>query len=133
MTTPLLEGRCLCGAVRWQCLHRPGSATACNCTACRRYGTLWGSGHEGVDVEVFGVTRSHVRGESLGFHFCPECGCMAYWRGLALGEDGRRRLGFNLRLCEPDAVADIPVQHFDGLDTWDDLPDDGCRVRNLWF
>ena len=39
----------------------------------------------------------------------------------------------NLRLAEPQAVATIPIDHFDGLDTWEDLPADGRCVKDLWF
>jgi hypothetical protein len=42
-------------------------------------------------------------------------------------------LSVNLRLAEPEAVARIPVDHFDGLDTFDDLPRDGRCVRDYWF
>lgn len=31
------------------------------------------------------------------------------------------------------AVADIPLDHFDGLDTFEDLPSDGRCVRDMWF
>ena len=133
METHALEGSCLCGAVRWQCRDLPTSATACNCTACRRYGTLWGYGHEGEDVALAGPTKGYVRGKALAFHFCPECGCLAYWRGLQPNAEGRLRVGFNLRLAEPEAVAHLPIDHFDGLDTWDDLPQDGRCIRDLWF
>jgi hypothetical protein len=30
-------------------------------------------------------------------------------------------------------VADLPIDHFDGLNTFDDLPRDGRCVRDLWF
>ena len=43
----MLEGSCLCGAVRWHYDDFPESATACNCSACRRYGALWAYGYEG--------------------------------------------------------------------------------------
>ena len=39
-----------------------------------------------------------MRGSSLGFHFCPECGCVAYWRSLEPDKEGRRRIAVNLRL-----------------------------------
>jgi hypothetical protein len=41
-------------------------------------------------------------------------------------------MGFNLRLAEPGAVADIPVRHFDGFDTWEGVYD-GRRVKDMWF
>jgi hypothetical protein len=38
-----------------------------------------------------------------------------------------------VRLADPEAVADLPIDHFDGLNTFDDLTRDGCCVRDLWF
>jgi hypothetical protein len=130
---PMLEGSCLCGSVRWQYRDMPKSATACSCTACRRYGVLWAYGYEGDDVHLSGATKAYVRANSLGFHFCPECGCVAYWRGLEPDHEGRRRVAVNLRLAEPGPIAQVPIRHFDGLDKWQDLPQDGRRVRDLWF
>jgi hypothetical protein len=129
----MLEGSCHCGAVKWRFDAVPGSATACNCTVCRRYGVLWAYGYEGEGVAVSGATKAYVRGDEIGFHFCPECGCVAYWRSLRLDAQGRRRIAVNLRLSEPEPVAGIPVDHFDGLDKWVDLPSDGRCVRDLWF
>ena len=48
-------------------------------------------------------------------------------------QEGRRRIAVNLRLAEPDAVAKIPIDHFDGLDTFEDLPRDGRCVADYWF
>ncbi|WP_439898055.1 GFA family protein [Aquabacterium humicola] len=36
----MLRGSCHCGAVQWRFDGEPESATACNCTVCRRCGTL---------------------------------------------------------------------------------------------
>ena len=38
-----------------------------------------------------------------------------------------------LRLAPPDAVAHLMIDHFDGLDSFDDLPSDGRCVREMWF
>lgn len=129
----MIEGTCLCGAVRWTFRDLPESATACNCTACRRYGCLWAYGWEGEDADVTGVTTSYARGKALTFHFCPTCGCVTHYRALRLEEDGRRKFVVNLRMAEPDAIAGIPIAHFDGLDSFDDLPMDGRCVKDLWF
>lgn len=130
----MIQGSCHCGAVQWRFDAMPESATACNCTACRRYGALWAYDHEGEGIHVSGPTKAYVRGKSLGFHFCPECGCIAYWRALQADAQGRRRIAVNLRLAtEPGPVADLPIDHFDGLDQWEDLPRDGRCVRDLWF
>lgn len=74
-----------------------------------------------------------MRGTVIEFHFCPHCGCVGFWRAREAGEDGRRRVAVNLRLAEPEAVAHIPIDRFDGLDTFDDLPRDGRCVRDYWF
>ena len=36
-------------------------------------------------------------------------------------------------LAPPESVADLKIDHFDGLVTFDDLPADGRCVRDLWF
>jgi len=130
----MIEGACHCGAVRWRFEGTPDGATACSCTVCRRYGVLWIYGHEGEEINVSGETRVYTRGERhLSFHFCPECGCVAWWRSNHPGKDGRRRIAVNIRLAEPDAVADLPIDHFDGLTTFTDLPRDGRCVADYWF
>jgi hypothetical protein len=130
----MLEGACLCGAVRWKLEGRIDSATACNCTACRRYGALWAYGHDGEDLWVTGETEAYLRGERLlGFHFCKACGCVTHWRGQRAMPDGRWRAAVNLRLAEPGEVASIPVRRFDGFGTYRDLPEDGRCVADLWF
>jgi hypothetical protein len=42
---------------------------------------------------------------------------VAFWRGLQKDERGKNRIAVNLRLLEPTAVAHIPIDHFDGLET----------------
>lgn len=111
----------------------PESATACNCTACRRYGVLWAYGYEGEDITVSGPTTAYVRGRSLSFNFCPQCGGVTHWRGLQVDEKGRRRIAVNLRMTEPEPIARLPIDHFDGLVNWEDLPRDGRCIADLWF
>ncbi len=129
----MIEGACHCSAVQWQLDEVPDGATACNCTVCRRYGVLWAYDYEGHGIRVSGPTRAYVRGKTTEFHFCPTCGCVAFWRARQLGEDGRRRIAVNLRLTEPDPIARVPIDHFDGLVSFDDLPRDGRCVSDYWF
>jgi hypothetical protein len=129
----MLEGRCHCGEVHWRFERKPDGATACNCTVCRRYGALWIYDYEGQNVHVTGQTASYIRGRAIEFHFCQKCGCVSHWRAQNKDEDGLRRLAVNVRLSEPDTVASIPIDHFDGLDTFDDLPRDGKCVSDYWF
>ena len=130
----MIEGSCHCGRVQWQFDAMPEGATACNCTVCRRYGVLWIYDYEGEGVRVTGETRAYVRGQGLEFRFCPVCGCVACWRALQPNAEGRRRMAVNLRLTDaPEAVAQVPIDHFDGLDRFEDLPRDGRCVSHYWF
>lgn len=69
---------------------------------------------------------------ALEILFCPACAGVLAWRGLRPEPDGRHRMAVNLRLAQPDAVAALPIDHFDGLDTFEDLPPAGRCVRDLW-
>lgn len=130
----MIEGSCHCGAVSWEFDGDPGSATACNCTTCRRYGALWIYDYENERIRVSGPTSTYEReNPSLRYHFCPNCGSVAYWRGVRTNEEGRRRIAVNIRLAEPDVVAHLPIEHFEGLNSFDDLPRDGRRVSDMWF
>ena len=132
----MLEGTCHCGASGWTLAGDPGSVTACNCTLCRRYGALWAYDYEGERITLAGDSATYTRigkaDPALEIHFCKVCGCILSWRALRLESDGRRRMAVNLRLADPDAVAALPIDHFDGLDTFEDLPSDGKCVADLW-
>ncbi|SMY07150.1 GFA family protein [Flavimaricola marinus] len=135
----MLTGTCHCGAVQWRFDGMPESATACSCTICRRYGVLWIYDYEGERITVTGPQTAYLRSDldeddgGITFNFCPTCGCVASWRGVNPQEDGRRRIAVNVRLSEPETVAHLPIRHFDGLETWEDLPDDGRTVAHMWF
>jgi hypothetical protein len=132
----VLTGTCHCGTLQWTFDGVPESATACNCTLCRRYGVLWIYDYEGERIKISGPSRVYTRNRTkpvLEIHFCGGCGCVVCWRGLMLDADGRRRIAVNLRLTEPGPVAHLPIDHFDGLDTFDDLPRDGRCVADMWF
>ena len=128
----MINGSCHCGSVSWQLDSLPTSATACNCTVCRRYGVLWAYGFENEDITVTGDTGIYKPGSHIGFHFCKFCGCVAYWRMLSLDESDRRRIAVNLRLTDPARMSSIAIRRFDGLDSFQDLPDDGKCVVDLF-
>ena len=129
----MIEGVCHCQGVRWSFDGVPASVTACNCTICRRYGALWAYGFDNEGITLSGATTIYAwRNHWLGFHFCSRCGCVAYWRQTQPGKDGRHRVGVNVRLAEPDAVASLPINHHDGLVTHGDFSIDGRRVVDMW-
>lgn len=131
-----LTGTCHCGAAHWEVDGDPGPATMCNCTMCRRLGAMWAYDYENERMRVFGPMRAYRRADKdfpvLEVLFCPTCANVIAWRGKR-EPDGRKRLAVNLRLAEPDLVAHLPIDHFEGLDTFKDLPRDGRCVKDMWF
>jgi hypothetical protein len=133
----MIIGTCHCSSARWTLDGEAGSITACNCTLCRRYGVLWAYDYEGERVHVTGQTNTYINSGNadpdLEILFCPTCACVVAWCGLKIDQAGRRRMAVNIRLAPPDTVADLPIDHFDGLDSYADLPADGRCVRDMWF
>src|SRR5579862_4209987 len=117
----MLTGTCHCGAASWTFEGDPGRVTACNCTLCRRYGALWAYDYVDGRIAVSGPLQSYSRSAkpdpSLEILFCPTCGCVLAWRGLRLTQSGRVRIAVNLRLAEPQDVAGLRLEHYDGLVT----------------
>lgn len=111
--------------------------TACNCSFCSRAGALWIYGHADNDVTLTaakGALLAYVQGDrTLAFLSCRTCGNLLAWRGLQPGEDGRIRCAVNMRLTDPGPVADLPIIHFNGRDSFRRLPRDGRCVRDMWF
>lgn len=128
----MIDGSCHCGAVRWRFDGVPDSATACNCSICRRYGTLWGYGFFDELLVVSGETRTYLWNQKwIEFHFCPTCACVVWWRAAEPGPDGRRYGAVNLRLAiDPAAVQAVPLLHHDTHTDADRL--DGKRVADVW-
>jgi hypothetical protein len=135
MTTKPLEGTCHCGAVKWTYSLPLESLTACNCTLCRRYGALWAYAHLHHGIEASGPTKAYERDRKLnGFHHCVTCGCVMYYLSNHDNEQKQRRMAVNVRMItEPDRIMDLPIDHFEGLETFEDLPRDHRCVRDLWY
>lgn len=131
---PTMIGTCHCGQVGWSIAAAPASVTACNCTLCRRYGVLWAYGYLGHDIEAKGATSIYRRrdGGAINFHFCPTCGCVTHYVAVKPDADGRHWTAVNMRLTDPGAILALPIDHFDGLDTFEDLPSRGHCVSDVW-
>jgi hypothetical protein len=133
----MLTGTCHCGRTHWNLEGDPGSITACNCTLCRRYGALWAYDYMDERIQLVGELSAYRRvgkeKPALEILFCSTCACVLAWRGLLPEHDSRYRVAVNVRLAAPEDVADLAIDHFDGLDTFEDLPGDGRCVRDMWF
>ena len=113
----MLRATCHCGAVAVTLPRAPERITNCNCSICRRYGTLWGYFDE-VEVRIEaapGALQEYVWGrQALAFVRCATCGCITHWRPL---KPDIPRVGVNVRLFEPDVIGPVRIRLLDGADT----------------
>jgi hypothetical protein len=114
----MLTATCHCGAVEVDVPRKPRSLTSCNCSICRRYGTLWAY-YKGADVRVrsaAGAAHGYSWGDkSLRFVRCRTCGCITHWEPVR--RFAGSRVGVNARNFEPGAIEGVRVRRFDGAST----------------
>jgi hypothetical protein len=115
----MLAAICHCGAVRVEVPRRPRSLTNCNCSICRRYGTLWAY-YKASEVRVIGApgaTSEYSWGDkTLRFVRCNTCGCITHWEPILRKEDSR--MGVNARNFEPGSLGSVRIRLLDGASTW---------------
>src|SRR6185369_13159675 len=105
----MLTATCHCGSVRVEIPRRPRSLTQCNCSICRRYGTLWAYYRRRASAVVAprgGLVAFTVRPRGRRFVRCATCGCVTSWE-MKRGPEAW--VGLNARLFDHAAIADVPV------------------------
>jgi hypothetical protein len=118
----MIAGSCHCGAVQLEIPSAPTKLTSCNCSICRRLGTVWAY-YAPADVRITGPTVGYRWGDhALELHHCQTCGCTTHWSPI--GNTDPNRMGIHMRLFDPALIASIPVRRVDGAaDTWAELTD----------
>ncbi len=112
----MIAASCHCGAVHIATPAEPEFVSSCNCSLCRRLGTLWAY-YPADQVSVTGPTVAYVWGDKrIELRHCASCGCTTHWEPI--DRAAIPRIGVNARLMEPDVVAGARVRRFDGADTW---------------
>jgi hypothetical protein len=111
----MVEATCHCGAVKLEVPRAPTELTSCNCSICRRLGTLW-TYFTPSEVRVTGPTATYRWGDKmLDLHRCHTCGCITHWSPV---DPAGQRMGVNARLMDPAIVDAARVRHLDGASTW---------------
>jgi hypothetical protein len=114
----MLSTSCHCGAVKIDVPRSPRSLTNCDCSICRRYGTLWAY-YKKTEVTVTaeaGATSRYAWGrKTLNFVRCNTCGCVTHWEP-AVPERGLR-MGVNARNFEPEQLGQVRIRLLDGAVT----------------
>ncbi len=115
----MLTASCHCGAVRVEIPRRPRQLTSCNCSICRRYGTLWAyfkARDVAVRAKVGALDRYSWGDKSLWFVRCARCGCITHW--IPVRPTAKSRIGVNARNLDREIFESIRVRHLDGASTW---------------
>src|SRR4029079_2118526 len=98
-----VKGACHCGRVSIEVQTAPTQVTSCNCSICRRLGTLWAY-YKPADVRVAGATTTYRWGDkTLDLHRCITCGCVTHWSPLP-ERAPQDRMGINVRLLAPEVL-----------------------------
>jgi hypothetical protein len=113
----MLGGSCHCGAVHIEVPRKPRVLTLCNCSICRRYGTLWAYFNP-KNVRIRrnkGSEAGYAWGDkSIRFARCSTCGCVTHYETTT----NRPRWGVNMRMFAPELLDGVKMELFDGADTW---------------
>ena len=105
------QGSCHCGEIRLTLRETPTDAASCNCSLCRRIGSLWHYCHpDQVTVEGQGVVYRQGDCTLDGWH-CGICGCTTHWQPV---DPAYPRMGVNLRMFDPALWGDLPLRLIDG-------------------
>jgi hypothetical protein len=99
----VLEGGCLCGAVRYRVTGPPASAAICHCATCRRaagaQSVAWATVAAGGFAFTAGRPAEFASSPGVVRTHCPACGTSLTW------SDGSGAIDFTLAsLDDPEAV-----------------------------
>lgn len=110
-----IHGSCHCGKVRYRLDDDPKQAVECNCSICRRKGSLLAfatpetftleTPREELTVYTFNT-------HAIRHQFCKTCGCAPFSEGTT--PDGKQMIAVNLRCVEDLDLAGVEIQPFDG-------------------
>lgn len=115
MAAQMYRGGCQCGAVRYQVTVDLDSTVVCNCSRCRRLGTIMAfttidkfellSGKDATTEYLF---NKHV----IHHLFCSTCGIQSYSHGTR--PDGAEMVAINSRCLDGVDPEQLKPKHFDG-------------------
>ena len=93
-----INGSCDCGRVTLSVPAVPEWIGRCNCSYCRKVGSLMAYYPDDGSVRFEGERGNYIRGDRLiAFRHCPECACSIHWESLG---ESYGRIGVNARLLD---------------------------------
>ena len=110
-----MRGSCHCGKVAYHADITPTEAITCNCSICRRKGSVLAAVpgdkfhlERGADATTVYKFNTH----KIEHHTCATCGCTPFARGA--GRDGKPMVMVNLRCSEDIDITTLKITAFDG-------------------
>ena len=113
----LYQGSCHCGAVAFEVEGEIDGALACNCSMCRRRGSLlWFVARDQLRLRTpEEAAATYTFNKHLIKHrFCATCGIHPYGEGV--DPKGNAMAAINLRCLDGVDLDQVPVHHHHGAD-----------------
>src|SRR5215213_1307960 len=99
-----VSGSCHCGKVRIEVPREPEWLASCNCSICRKLGSLMAYYPDDGSVRVEGETVAYIHGDRMiALRHCPTCACTSHWESTG---ESYGRVGVNARLLDGFAVRE---------------------------
>jgi len=110
------QGSCHCGKVKFETqADLSGEMLSCNCSICKRTGTLLAfvpkSAFKLVSGED-GLTDYQFKSKTIHHLFCSTCGVRSFGRGKM--PDGTEMAAINVRCLDGVDPDKLRVKHYDG-------------------
>ena len=118
-----MKGTCACRRVTVTVARAPEYINFCNCGLCRKTGGAWGYytlDEVSVSGETKGFERPDIDEVCLETQFCPGCGSAVRW--VPAGTYDGNRVGVNMRLFDPAALAGTETRFPDGIGWTEERP-----------
>lgn len=122
----MVRAACHCGVVRITMEPAPNWVLDCNCSICRRYGTLWAYTWDRIAKRDFNATllqgaselEAYIWGNRwIGFWRCKACGCVTHHTALQ----------------EPEKIRAINARMFANFDTGSVTIHRSDNAHTGWF
>jgi hypothetical protein len=114
--TETYTGSCHCGTVKYTVHSAPiTNAIACNCSMCKRAGTLLAFvAQEAFTLDAGGdsLTSYKFNKHIIDHVFCKGCGIKSFAHGK--GRDGTPMVALNVRCLDGVELDKLEIKHVDG-------------------
>ena len=115
MTVETYHGSCQCGAVRFTAELDLDSVVTCNCSRCRRLGSVLAFAPAGkfhLEAGEGATTEYLFNKHAISHRFCTTCGIQAYSMGSM--PDGAPMAAVNVNCLDGVDPRALTAHHFDG-------------------